>query len=796
MVALPGIGVTAGSENALQVFMNSLPDAIFICLPDQTIVEVNDVGLRLYGVSRERALGLPIGQDFISRDGSPRDFREIWDEAVLGNAQCFEWKARRPGDGSVFDAELFIRSAKLDDGDNYLILSVRDLTLPRTTECVLRGSQATYVEMVQCINGIILQVDKEGKIRFINRFAQEFFGYSDQEILGRNVIGTILPETSTSGQDLSTLILRIIQNPDQYIYNENENMRRNGERVWIAWTNKALVNNKGDVAALLCTGINITDLKHRTEDLRRIRDHLEITVKERTAALIQTNDELLKENSERKEAEKALRESERKSRAIFDQTYEFIGLITPDGRLIEANRTAMEFIGVKESDVMGRLFWDTPWWTHSINIQEKLRTAVNNAAAGRFERFEVTHKAKDGSLHIIDFSLKPVVNETGKVDLIIPEGRDITERKQIEEELRKSEANLARAQWISSMGNWEWLIDKNEIICSDEVYWIFGLNRDDVPPSWEMYLSCVHPDDLDVVISAINGALDDNKPYSHDYRIIRPDGSERYLHGEGQVTGGSDDLPARLFGVVQDITDRKQIELQLEKAKHQAELYVDLMGHDINNMNQMGIGYLELAIESADPEKIRELITMSLSMLRGSSRLIGNVEKLQRVTAGTVKHEAIDVGQVLTETISLYSSMPGREITINYEQMTRCIAVANELVKEVFSNILANAVKFSTGTLTINVKLDRVRADGSDYCRVAIEDNGPGIRDEIKCGLFTRFKRGETKARGRGLGLYLVKAIVDSFHGHVYVEDRVPGDYSGGSRFMILLPVVGQGQRV
>jgi PAS domain S-box-containing protein len=138
------------------------------------------------------------------------------------------------------------------------------------------------------------------------------------------------------------------------------------------------------------------------------------------------------------------RENETRVRAIFDQTYEFIGLMTPDGVLIEANRTALSFAGVKSSDVIGKPFWETPWWTHSKESQQRLRDAVRSAAGGEFVRFEATHRAADATLRYIDFSLKPVKNMAGKIVLLIPEGRDITDRKHAEQALRESE-NLAHS---------------------------------------------------------------------------------------------------------------------------------------------------------------------------------------------------------------------------------------------------------------------------------------------------------------------------------------------------------------
>lgn len=137
-----------------------------------------------------------------------------------------------------------------------------------------------------------------------------------------------------------------------------------------------------------------------------------------------------------------LRESERKARAIFDSSFELIGLLTPEGRLLEINRTAVEFASAQLSEVLGRLFWETPWWSHSAEMQDRLRTAVQTAAAGAVVRFEATHPYADGSIRAVDVSVKPVEDEQGRIVLLICEGRDITDRICGEQALRDSERRL------------------------------------------------------------------------------------------------------------------------------------------------------------------------------------------------------------------------------------------------------------------------------------------------------------------------------------------------------------------
>ncbi|MDD5692609.1 MAG: PAS domain S-box protein [Candidatus Omnitrophica bacterium] len=166
-----------------------------------------------------------------------------------------------------------------------------------------------------------------------------------------------------------------------------------------------------------------------------------------------------RDNTKYRMIENQLMENEWKVRAIFDETYQFIGLTTTDGTLIEANRSALEFSGVQASGVLGKPFWETPWWAHSPQLQGKVRQAVKSAAKGEFVRFEATHLDKDGQLHYVDFSLKPVKNASGKVVYLIPEGRDITERKQMEKnlqnayvKLKETQAQLIQAEKMEAMG--------------------------------------------------------------------------------------------------------------------------------------------------------------------------------------------------------------------------------------------------------------------------------------------------------------------------------------------------------
>ena len=157
-------------------------------------------------------------------------------------------------------------------------------------------------------------------------------------------------------------------------------------------------------------------------------------------------------------ANMALRERERRFRAIFDHTFEFIGLLEVDGRMIEANETALRFIDATEESVLGRYFWDTPWWSGAPADQERLKAGVEQAARGAFVRFETTHAAPGGPPIHVDFSLRPIFDEDGAVVYLVPEGRDITHLKQTEVALldakREAEtANRSKTHFLAVMSH-------------------------------------------------------------------------------------------------------------------------------------------------------------------------------------------------------------------------------------------------------------------------------------------------------------------------------------------------------
>ncbi len=273
-------------------------------------------------------------------------------------------------------------------------------------------------------------------------------------------------------------------------------------------------------------------------------------------------------------------------------------------------------------------------------------------------------------------------------------------------------------------------------------------------------------------------------------------GAARYLSAKAFPTFNMNGGVSNYVMIIEDITDRLKAEQELLEAKAQAELYVDLMGHDLNNIHQVAIGYLELADDKLREEGVSSkdsetFILTSIDNLKKGSRLIDNVRKLRGEKKGLFAQQRIDVDRVLLDVKGDIDVPQGREIQVNYEANCGCQVMANELFKDIFINLIGNAIKHSTGPLNVDVRTGCVEENGRKLCRIVIEDDGPGVPDGRKGGIFDRMRDEQGKLTGKGLGLYLVKTLVGDYNGKLWVEDRIPGDHTKGARFVVELPVDG-----
>jgi PAS domain S-box-containing protein len=169
---------------------------------------------------------------------------------------------------------------------------IEEIEQRKRVERTLHWRTEEYRELVENANSIILRMDPAGRITYFNEFAQRFFGYNEHEILAQDAIGTIVPKVESSGRDLARLIRQIAETPDHFSRQENENIRKNGERVWIAWTNKPILDKAGHLVETLCIGNDITELKKTEKELLRAKEAAEAADRMKSAFLATMSHEL------------------------------------------------------------------------------------------------------------------------------------------------------------------------------------------------------------------------------------------------------------------------------------------------------------------------------------------------------------------------------------------------------------------------------------------------------------------------------------------------------------------------
>ena len=258
--------------------------------------------------------------------------------------------------------------------------------------------------------------------------------------------------------------------------------------------------------------------------------------------------------------------SEAKARAIFDLSFGFIGLLTPDGTVLDVNQTALDFAGTTLEEVKGKPFWETPWWSHSTETQNQIRNAIQTAASGKFVREECHHPDKNGIFRTIDFTLKPVLDEAGRITLLIPEGRDITEHKQAESEIRTSQARLQAI--FENAGVAICLNDSQGRYVASNLKWTQFLGYEPEETLRLSPLDVTYPDDQDTTRRNIEALFRGEKSFCQQ--------EKRYVRKDGQVVWGlatvaclrdAQGAVQNLIAVVADITAQKRMEKALGESE-------------------------------------------------------------------------------------------------------------------------------------------------------------------------------------------------------------------------------------
>lgn len=299
-------------------------------------------------------------------------------------------------------------------------------------------------------------------------------------------------------------------------------------------------------------------------EIKKLSEELEQRVIERTNELRVANEELRKEIAERKQAEDALRQSEDRIRLIIDTIPVMAWSLRTDGVFDFLNQRWMDYAGLS----LEQYVEEPTRPVHPEDVPRAVEKWLADMVAGEPNEDEIRLRRADGEYRWFLVRNAPLRDEQGNVVKWYGASINIQERKQVEEQLRQSERQLAEAQHLAHIGSWNWDLQSNALNWSDELYRIFGVDPQAFHPAFEdVVMEFVRAEDRALVRGVVESSLKTQEPFSFYYRILRPDGEERVIYSRGDIVSDEHGKPIRMFGVAQDVTERKHAEEALREAE-------------------------------------------------------------------------------------------------------------------------------------------------------------------------------------------------------------------------------------
>jgi len=476
--------------------------------------------------------------------------------------------------------------------------------------------------------------------------------------------------------------------------------------------------------------------------------------------------------AEMEEAVRALRKSEERYRALVMASPDAI-YVHVDGFVTLANPAMARLLGADEpSQLLGKSVFEIVDPEFHKIIRGRWRQISDGGSVPLLEEKFVRF---DGST--IDVEVTAValpLSEPREIQVI---ARDITERKRDEGLLRASSKRLTLALDSAKAGAWDWDVITGHLEWSPQMFDLFGLDRQTADASFESWRTRLHPEDLEPAERRIDEALKRQTILNSDYRLVLPDGGIRWINAVGEGVYDDQGRPVQMIGICQDITERKQAELQREAALEEVARFTYAVSHDLRSplvTVKTFLGHLEDDLRNRNQERVGEdlgfikiaadkmgLLLDELLRLSKVGRIINPAEEisLQRVvkdaldvTAGRIAQGGVRI-EVTDEPVFLYGD--------------------RARLVEIFQNLVDNAAKFMGGQPEPRVEIGVESVDRETV--LFVRDNGIGLDPEFEPRLFGMFEKLDAATDGVGLGLALVRRIVELHGGRIWAESKGPG---------------------
>ncbi|MDH5180074.1 MAG: PAS domain-containing protein, partial [Gammaproteobacteria bacterium] len=425
-------------------------------------------------------------------------------------------------------------------------------------------------------------------------------------------------------------------------------------------------------------------------------------------------------------------------------------------------------------------------------VSEAVRAAVEDAAP-----YDIEHRVvwPDGTVRWVRETGDVIRAADGTPLNMIGVAQDITRRHEADEAVKHNAAQLKQAQAIAHMGHWSWDVDSGTLQWSDEIYRIFGYEPGEFAPTYEKFIAALHPEDVTRIKESEKTAFAEGRPHSIDHRIIRPNGTEAWVHEEAIAVLDEKGKAIQLTGTVQDITERKHLEQQLADKIEQAEAanfakstFLSHMSHELRTPLNAILGFAQiLAMEHQETpaaQGIKEILSSGWHLLE----LVDDLLDLSRVETDAIELaiKPVSVNSAIQDCQAMVESLlteRGIRFIPTFLNGNYSVYADRRRFKQIILNLLSNAAKYNREGGIIEVTSQQK----GNQIRIAVRDTGQGIPEAMLPRLFTPFDRlGKEgiEESGTGIGLTLVKRLTQKMNGKIGVTTNA----GAGSTFWIEFP--------
>lgn len=507
----------------------------------------------------------------------------------------------------------------------------------------------------------------------------------------------------------------------------------------------------------------------------------------------------ISEISERIKEQEVSRENAERFTNAFEYAAIGMALISIEGGWIKANQSVCDLLGYTKSELMQLTFQQI---THPDDLAQDL-DYVRMMLEGKIKTYGMEKRYFTKSKEIVwaHLSVSLVRNQKGEPLYFISQIVNITDRKRMEEELRNNEQRLLMATTSAQLGVWDYDLEEGTLRWNDEMYALYGVQRETFQPSFETWKRCVHPDDLDRSTQEFQAALND-EIFSSEFRVVWPNGTVRNIKATAKLARNAQGVSTRATGINQDSTeDKKAIERlkelneYLEEARKVAEKatvlrsrFLDIAAHELRTPVTAFNLILQVAQKKLEKGQEVDADILTRLQMQGDriARLVVDLLDVSRLERGVLqlKREPVDISALIVNCINEYKlRFPKREITFAH---AKPVTMNIDFIRiyQVISNLLDNACKYTPENSPIEI----VVKDELDVVSVSVIDYGAGISEDHKENLFTIFSRGSSelieRAGGLGLGLFICQSLIELHKGKIHVASQL----GHGATFTFELP--------